>query len=94
MFTASSDVLCITCEFIDGSSDASCHAVLTSDDGGSTFIFEIAQSGSLPTSSLCINVLSAGKYQLQIYDVDINGKVLPEPVFSFDDVLILESGET
>ena len=78
---------------MDGSTNASCHAVLTSNDGGNTFIFEIDQLGSLPVSSVCINGLSEVNYQLQVYDVGNNGKVIPEPVFSFEDVVLVEPGE-
>lgn len=93
-FTTSSDTLCIKCRFIDGSVGATCHAVLTSHDGGSTFILEIIQSASLPTSSACISELSSSKYQLQVYDIDSNGSVVPEPAFTFEHVSILGSGKT
>lgn len=76
-------------KFINGSMDVSCLAVLTSNGDRSTLILEIDQSTYLPTSSFCISVLSGGNYQLQVYDIDSDGKVVPEIAFLFENVVDL-----
>ena len=91
IFNSSLDKVCVTCKFIDGSTGYGCHVILRKNNGGSTFIFKIHHSESFPTS--CMNGLSGGSYELQVYDVDSEGKVIPEPAFSFQDVFIIGSSE-
>ena len=65
----------------------------TMNNGESTFIFEIHQSGPLPTSSVCMNGLSGGSYELEVNDNDSEGNVTPESAFSFQNVLMMGSSE-
>ena len=93
VFIASSDEVCITCTFMDGVDAANCYVNLTNEDDGNSFYLEISYQGPLISSTGCISGLLKGIYQLQVYDLEYDGNIVPEPVFVFKNVTIIGSGE-
>ena len=74
--------------FLDLATNFSCHGVIaTKEITLDTLIIQTNQSAN--STVQCMDNLSAGVYQLMVYDVDESGAISSVPAFVFDNITII-----
>ena len=85
--------VCITCELIDKTNTIGCYVVVKNyhDKQPAVAIKVLAENGT-NFAFQCIHSLSYGNYELLVFDLDMNGNVLPNPSFTYHNVTIWQIG--